>query len=121
MSLYHSTVTYTSESEIDGPPFGINLVPEYESEPLEAPDPPEHTPPSPAYAPDSLKYAPPLDDDLEPAEAQALPTLVLPLSPNYSADIKPIKDNPQEADPKDVFKEDPSEETDPETEEELPA
>ncbi|GKA99661.1 hypothetical protein Tco_0827655, partial [Tanacetum coccineum] len=41
----------TLESDIDGPPFSIDLVPE---------------------------YAPPSDGDLKLAEAQALPALVLP-------------------------------------------
>nr|GFB76164.1 hypothetical protein [Tanacetum cinerariifolium] len=103
MSLSHSTVTYTLEIDIDGSPFGIDLVPKYESEPSEAPYSPEHAPPSLAYDPDSLKYVLPLDDNLEPAEAHALLAPVLPtlLSPDYSADYKPIKDDPQEADPED--------------------
>ncbi|GJZ82101.1 hypothetical protein Tco_0647095, partial [Tanacetum coccineum] len=54
----------------------INLVSEYESKPSEAPHSPEYAPPSPAYAHDSPEYAPPSDDDLEPAEAHALSTLV---------------------------------------------
>nr|GEU88300.1 reverse transcriptase domain-containing protein [Tanacetum cinerariifolium] len=49
----------------------------------------------------------PSDDDLEPAETQALPAPVspAPLSPDYSADSEPIKDDPQEA-----SKEEPSKE-----------
>nr|GEZ37780.1 hypothetical protein [Tanacetum cinerariifolium] len=44
--------------------------------------------------PTSLK-----NDDLEPVEAQALPTPVLPapLSSDYSTDFEPIKDDPHEA------------------------
>nr|GEU66050.1 reverse transcriptase domain-containing protein [Tanacetum cinerariifolium] len=101
----HSTVTYTSESDIDGSPFNIDLVPEYESEPSEAPHSLEHAPPSPAYALDSLEYAPPSDDDLEPAKAHALPAPVLlaPLSPDYSTDSEPIEDIPQKADPQRMF------------------
>ncbi|GJR38701.1 hypothetical protein Tco_1214385 [Tanacetum coccineum] len=55
------------------------------------------------------------DDDLEPAEAQALPAPVspAPLSPDYSEDSEPIEDDPQEAE------EDPEEESF--KEEELPA
>ncbi|GKG57443.1 hypothetical protein Tco_0584869, partial [Tanacetum coccineum] len=66
----------------------------------------------------SLEYASPTNDDLEPAEAQALPTPVLPapLSPDYSVDSEPIEDDPQEADSED----DPEEESFKE-EEELPA
>nr|GEX96736.1 putative reverse transcriptase domain-containing protein [Tanacetum cinerariifolium] len=72
-------------------------MPEYESKPSEALHFLEHAPPSPAYAPDSLKYASLSNDDIEPDEAHALPALALPLSPNYSVDSEPIKDNPQEA------------------------
>ncbi|GKD38608.1 hypothetical protein Tco_1258815 [Tanacetum coccineum] len=112
MSSSHSTVTYTSESDSDVPPFGIDLVPEYESDPSEASHSPEHAPPSPTCAPNSLEYAPPSNDDLEPTEVHALPAFVLPasLSPNYSADSEPIEDDPQEADPEDDLEKDPSEE-----------
>nr|GEZ75366.1 RNA-directed DNA polymerase, eukaryota, reverse transcriptase zinc-binding domain protein [Tanacetum cinerariifolium] len=63
MSSSHFTITYTSESNINGSPFGIDLVPEYESKPFEAPHFPEHALTYPAYAFDFLKYAPPSDDD----------------------------------------------------------
>ncbi|GKF30064.1 hypothetical protein Tco_0096406 [Tanacetum coccineum] len=70
---------------------------------------PEHTPLSLAYAP---KYASLADDNLEPAEAHALPAPVspAPLSPYYSTDSEPIKDDPQEA--KEDAKEKPSKEED---------
>ncbi|GKE67938.1 hypothetical protein Tco_1522099 [Tanacetum coccineum] len=112
MSSSHSTVIYTSESDSDGPPFGIDLVPEYESDLSEASHSPEHAPPSPACAPNSPEYAPPSNEDLELAEAHALPALVLLalLSPNYSTDSEPIEDDPQEADPEDDLEKDPSEE-----------
>ncbi|GJZ91364.1 hypothetical protein Tco_0663291 [Tanacetum coccineum] len=82
MSSSHSTVTYTFESDVDGSSWGIHLMPGYESDASEA-------------AVHSSEYAPPADDDLEPVEAQALPT---------------------PADLEDDHKEEPSEE-----EEELPA
>nr|GEU60536.1 hypothetical protein [Tanacetum cinerariifolium] len=71
---------------------------------------PEHTPLSRAYA---HEYNVPADDDFNPAEAQALPAPVLPtpLSPDYTEDCGPIKDDPQEAD------EDPEEEPSEEEEE----
>ncbi|GJZ38236.1 hypothetical protein Tco_0584427, partial [Tanacetum coccineum] len=94
--------------------IGIPLVDVYgyESDAYEAAlQSPEH---APAYA---LEYVTPADDDLEPTEAHASPTLVspAPLSPDYSADSELIEDNPQEA------KEDPEEEPSKEEEEELPA
>ncbi|GJV30755.1 hypothetical protein Tco_1391155, partial [Tanacetum coccineum] len=60
MSSSHSTVTYTSESDIDGLPWGIHLMLGYESAASEA-------------ALHSLEYAQPTDDNLEPAEAHTLP------------------------------------------------
>ncbi|GKB52978.1 hypothetical protein Tco_0903731 [Tanacetum coccineum] len=69
--------------------------------------------------PQSPKHAPisPADDDLEPAEAQELPTPVLPapLSPDYLANSEPIEDDPPDAE------EDPEEEPSKEEEKELPA
>nr|GEZ34331.1 hypothetical protein [Tanacetum cinerariifolium] len=63
----------------------------------------EHAPLSPAYA---LSYVALTDDNLEPAEAQALPTHVLPapLSPGNLKDSELIENDPQEAqeDPKEV-------------------
>nr|GEX28459.1 hypothetical protein [Tanacetum cinerariifolium] len=63
----------------------------------------EHAPLSPAYA---LSYIALTDDNLEPAEAQALPTHVLPapLSPGNLKDSELIENDPQEAqeDPKEV-------------------
>ncbi|GKC21243.1 hypothetical protein Tco_1023393, partial [Tanacetum coccineum] len=105
MSSSHSAVTYTSESDVDGSQWGIQLMPGYDSDASEA-------------APHSLEYASPADDDLEPAEAQALPTRVLPasLSPDYSVDSELIEDDPQEADSEDDPEEEPFKE-----EEELPA
>nr|GEW76335.1 retrovirus-related Pol polyprotein from transposon TNT 1-94 [Tanacetum cinerariifolium] len=90
------------ESDVDGSSWGIHLMTVYESYASEA-------------ALHSLKYASPADDDLEPAEAQALPAPVLPspLSLDYSVDFEPIEDDTQEANPKDDLIE--------EEEEELPA
>ncbi|GJZ64237.1 hypothetical protein Tco_0620658 [Tanacetum coccineum] len=115
MSSSHSTVIYTSKSNVDGSPWGIHLMLGCESESSEAPLSLEQAPMSLAYAPDSLEHAPPFDDDLELAEDQALhaPVLPAPLSPNFSADSEPIKDDPQEANPEDVFNKDPSEENGP--------
>ncbi|GKB45920.1 hypothetical protein Tco_0896673 [Tanacetum coccineum] len=110
LSSAYSTITYTSDSDASGSSFGIPLVDvyEYESDASEAaPQSLEHAPLLPTYAPE---YAAPADDDLEPAEAQALPAPVSPalLSLKYSADSDPIEDDPQEAeeDPEeDPFKE----------------
>ncbi|GKB14273.1 hypothetical protein Tco_0848196 [Tanacetum coccineum] len=60
MSSSHSIVTYTFELDVDGLPWGIHLMPGYESDASEA-------------ALHSPEYALPTDDDLEPTEAQALP------------------------------------------------
>ncbi|GJZ17214.1 hypothetical protein Tco_0553337 [Tanacetum coccineum] len=93
MSSSHSTVAYTSESGIDGSPWGIHLMLGSDSEGFEAaPQSPEHAPLSPAYAPDTC--------------------FTRSLSPDYSADSEPIEDDPQE---------DPEEEPFEEEEEELPA
>ncbi|GKA09549.1 hypothetical protein Tco_0688880 [Tanacetum coccineum] len=94
--------------------IGIPLVDVYgyESDAYEAAlQSPEH---APAYA---LEYVTPADDDLEPTEAHASPTLVspAPTSPDYSANSELIEDNPQEA------KEDPEGGASKEEEEELPA
>ncbi|GKD40447.1 hypothetical protein Tco_1260654 [Tanacetum coccineum] len=82
MSSAHSTVTYTSESDINGLPWGIHLMPMYESDASET-------------APHSLEYTSPADDDLEPAEAHALPALArksvrlqTPLPPSIVAHIE---------------------------------
>nr|GEU45964.1 reverse transcriptase domain-containing protein [Tanacetum cinerariifolium] len=114
----HYTVTYTSESNSNRPPFGINfgLVYGYKTDASKAaPESPKHAPLSPDP---SLEYTPLADDDLEPTKARALPTLVLPapLSPDYSPNPEPIEEDPQEADLKDDPEEEPSEEE----EEELP-
>ncbi|GJV98290.1 hypothetical protein Tco_1553542 [Tanacetum coccineum] len=66
MSSTHSTVTYTSKLDINGSPWGIHLMPGYESDASEA-------------APHSSEYDSPADDDLEPTEAHALPALFYPL------------------------------------------
>ncbi|GJT50308.1 putative ribonuclease H-like domain-containing protein [Tanacetum coccineum] len=85
-------------SDVDGLPWGIHLMPGYESEASEAAlQSPKHAPPSPSYAIDSPEYASPSDDNLEPTKAQALPAPVspAPLSPDYSVDPEPIEDDPQ--------------------------
>ncbi|GKE38047.1 hypothetical protein Tco_1461452 [Tanacetum coccineum] len=88
----HSTFTYTFDSDVSRPSFGIPLVDVYgyESDAYEAASQ------SPEHAPLSSKHAPPADDNLEPAEAQTLPAPVspVPLSPDYSTDIEPIEDDP---------------------------
>nr|GEU70871.1 hypothetical protein [Tanacetum cinerariifolium] len=67
----------------------------------------------------SPEYDPPADDDLEPADAEALSAHVspVPLSLDYSADSELIEHDPQEANLEDDHEEYPSEEE----EEELPA
>ncbi|GJY60120.1 putative reverse transcriptase domain-containing protein [Tanacetum coccineum] len=112
-SSAHSTVNYTSESDVDGSSSGIHLRNGYKSDASEATShSPEHAPLSSAHAPNSLEYAPPAEDDLKPVEAQALPTPVLPvtLSPHYLADSELIKDDPQEANLEDDPEEEPSNE-----------
>ncbi|GJX98111.1 reverse transcriptase domain-containing protein [Tanacetum coccineum] len=120
MSSSHSTVTYTSESDVDGSPWGIHMMTGYEYKASKAaPRSPKHAPPSPVYASDSPEHAPPSDDNLEPTEDQALPAPVSPspLSPYYSTNSQHIEDDPQEADPEDVPEEDPFEDEDEEVEE----
>ncbi|GKG57521.1 hypothetical protein Tco_0587119, partial [Tanacetum coccineum] len=82
MSSSHSTIIYTSESDVDGSPCGIHMMIGYESKASEAaPHSPKHAPPSPVYASDS-------------------------------PDSEHIEDDPQEADPEDVPEEDPFEDKD---------
>ncbi|GJX91118.1 hypothetical protein Tco_0344444 [Tanacetum coccineum] len=88
----------------DGPPLGIDLVPVYgyESNASEA------ALQSLEHAPHSLEYALPANDDLEPAEAQALPTPVSPREPSEEEGEElpaPVATTPAIADPASPYEE----------------
>ncbi|GJX09124.1 hypothetical protein Tco_0198983 [Tanacetum coccineum] len=118
-SLSHATVMYTSmSSDDDVLLWGIPLMDAYDSDP-EAPEAvpqcPDQASLSPAHALVYSECLAPPDDDLEPAEAQPLPTSVSPtaLSLDYSAYSEPVKEDLEED-----LEEDPKKEPSKEEEEE---
>nr|GEV93377.1 hypothetical protein [Tanacetum cinerariifolium] len=108
MSSYssHATVTYTFPSDSIGPSLGILSVDVYGYEC----DASEAASRSPKYAPLSQEHALPTDDDLEQANALLAPVLPALLSPDYSEEYKPIKNDPQKANPEEDPDEEPFEE-----------